>query len=215
VRKLGDIADVWDLAEREGERWLRDCTVPFWGRAGTRRPQGKSGFRLTELEVVQAVPGAQPKSIFQICGAGAVGTGSIRGMPLMKRLRQQGFSIWPFDAPKLPCVVEIYPRALTRSVNKSSREKRFEYLHEAHPALSPTMLERAAANDDAFDAAVSALVMARHSDEIRKLPPAEEARTRIEGTIWSPSLGASTHLRLPLRRGAGKARRDGRRKHDP
>jgi hypothetical protein len=187
ARHLTDISDVWDLAEREGEQWLRDCMPPFWGRAGTRSPRGKSGFRATELAVIQAVPGARPKSILQICGAGAVGTGSIRGMPFLKRLRQKGFAIWPFDAAKVPCVVEIYPRALTKAVNKSSREQRLEYLNGNYRALSPALLERAASNEDAFDAAVSALVMAKHIEDIQSLSPAIDTPRRLEGAIWYPS----------------------------
>ena len=34
---------------------------------------------------------------FQIGGAGAVGTGSIRGMPHLLTLARNGFGIWPFS----------------------------------------------------------------------------------------------------------------------
>src|SRR5439155_11468373 len=30
--------DLWEAAEREGERWLEDCLPPLWGRPGRRRP---------------------------------------------------------------------------------------------------------------------------------------------------------------------------------
>src|SRR5690242_10601825 len=29
---LEDVASLWDLASQEGERWLRECQAPFWGR---------------------------------------------------------------------------------------------------------------------------------------------------------------------------------------
>ena len=58
--------------------------------------------------------------MFQIGGAGAVGTGSIRGMPHLLTLADSGFTIWPFVSGGLPTVVEIYPRALTGPVNKGS-----------------------------------------------------------------------------------------------
>lgn len=45
-----------------------------------------------------AVGGIRPTSGFQIGGAGAVGTGAVRGMPMLARLRAAGFAIWPFDA---------------------------------------------------------------------------------------------------------------------
>jgi hypothetical protein len=72
---LATAHELWALAERDGARWLEECRPPFWGRPGTSRPALPGHFRRTELEH----PGA--KSVFQVGGAGAVGTGSIRGMP--------------------------------------------------------------------------------------------------------------------------------------
>ena len=112
-----EIEDVWRHAATEGERWLRDCAPPFWGRPGCGRPALPSHFRLSEL----ALKG--PKSVFQVGGAGAVGTGSIRGMPLLLRLREAGFAIWPFHEGS-PRVVEIYPRAFLRHLRHSSAAAR-------------------------------------------------------------------------------------------
>jgi hypothetical protein len=44
----------------------------------------------------------------------------------------------------------------------------------------------AAATDDAFDAAISALEMARVRDALRRLPDGDDI-DRIEGRIWSPT----------------------------
>jgi hypothetical protein len=63
------------------------------------------------------------KSIFQIGGAGAVGTGSVRGMPHLLTLAKNGFGIWPFSEG-WPRVVEIYPRALTGPLNKGHERTR-------------------------------------------------------------------------------------------
>lgn len=93
--------EAWDLAAREGERWLAACPAPFWGRRGRPRPTfgpGQSPFRVTE-DQQRTVAGIRPKSVFQVGGAGAVGTGSLRGMPELSRLRAAGFSIWPIDPP--------------------------------------------------------------------------------------------------------------------
>ena len=73
------------------------------------------------------------KSIFQIGGAGAVGTGSIRGMPQLLTLAEQDVQIWPFSADGWPRVVEIYPRALTGPVRKSSWTERHAYLRTRFP----------------------------------------------------------------------------------
>ena len=115
----------WELVAREhGERWLAaDCDDRrFWGKAGVggdgKRPAEFSGEQLhrmlratdidckiaaviPEAERAARVKGITPKSVFQIGGSGSVGTASLRGMPVLKRLREAGFAVWPFDGPAL------------------------------------------------------------------------------------------------------------------
>ena len=184
-RGLRSVEELWALADRDAESWLAQCQPPFWGRPGRGKPELPEHFRRTDREV-PAVGGIRPKSVFQIGGAGAVGTGSLRGMKLLHRLHEAGFSIWPFDVPAWPRVVEIYPRVLTGPVNKSRREDRLAYLEGNFPELPAGMRSLAASTDDAFDAAVSALVMARHEPELLHLPPVEDAEILLEGLIWHP-----------------------------
>lgn len=179
---------VWKGVVGEGgERLLRDELDPFWGRT-TRRPvphPGRPSLRETER-------GLATKSPFQIGGAGAVGTGSIRGMPHLLELRIGGFAVWPFDAPAEPPVaIEIYPRALyppsvglPRLVkrDRSSRRRHLARWFAAEP-----LLQRAATSEDAFDAAVSALVMSAHAAELAALPALPERA--LEGEIWLPPTG--------------------------
>lgn len=181
--------DLWREVARDGEEWLRECEAPFWGRPGRRRPEIGEHLRRTEQEHQPA------KSVFQVGGAGAVGTGSVRGMPYLAELHDAGFSVWPFDSPGPRMVVEIYPRALTGPVRKSDRADRRRYL--ADLGLSPAFRVLAEAGDDAFDAAVSALVMSRHAEELRSLGPATDARTRLEGEIWSPGAGTRVSVGRP------------------
>jgi hypothetical protein len=47
--------------------------------------------------------------------------------------------------------------------------------------------ERAATSQDAFDALVSAVVMARRSGELSSLRRAGDSVEQLEGTIWSPA----------------------------
>ena len=176
---------VWDRARLESEQWLRSCEPPFWGREGRSRPEMREHFRLTEREA-ESVAGVRPKSVFQIAGAGAVGTGSLRGMPFLAQLQDAGFAIWPFDESRTATVVEIYPRLLTGSVVKSDPEARHAYLRARFPDLDSEIARRAASSEDAFDAMVSALVMWRHRDELRTLAPATDETTRLEGGIWVP-----------------------------
>lgn len=181
---------LWERAEREGDRWLVDGAAPFWGRHGVRRPGDRDDFRRTEREV-RAVRGIVPKSSLQIAGAGHVGTASVRGMPVLRRLRAAGFHVWPFDPPGFPLVVEIYPRVLTGAVNKSSFADRCEYLRTIFPDIPTERAVHAMQSDDAFDAAVSALVMSRCAEELLDLPAVDDAQRRTEGLIWEPRMEVS------------------------
>jgi ADP-ribose pyrophosphatase YjhB (NUDIX family) len=185
-RFLGSGPELWELAAREGEDWLRAPREPFWGRPGARRPQGiPEEFRATEREV-PPVRGIRPKSVFQVGGAGAVGTGSIRGMPVLRRLRAGGFSVWPFDPLRLPAAIEIYPRVLTGEVTKSRRGDRERRFEARWPAVDPALRRVAAGSADAFDAAFSALAMDARRAELLSLPPASSRRELLEGRIWIP-----------------------------
>jgi hypothetical protein len=150
-RGVEHVAAAWDIVAREGEAWLADPQPPFWR---TRKAPG-DGFRRTELEC-----GGRPKSIFQLVGAGQVGTGSLRGIPFLPRLRQR-FAIWPFDPPRLPLLVEIYPS-----------------LHRSRDDDYP--------NEHARDAAASALTMGRWQGDWRRLP--RDPEYALEGRIWHEGL---------------------------
>lgn len=191
VRRLesSDVFALWRRVEAEGERWLRDCAWPFWGRPGRKRPVLEAALRRTEMEVglrlTAGSPSPSPKSTFQIGGAGAVGTGSIRGMPRLLRLRAAGFAIWPFDAPARHTIVELYPRALTGPVVKRDPAARATRLARLATCAPPDLLERMRASEDAFDAGLSALGMSTCSDALLDLPDGD-AIDRIEGRIWMP-----------------------------
>jgi hypothetical protein len=181
-----DARALWDAAAEHGETWLRDCEPPFWGRPGRRRPELPAHLRRTEAGM-PAVGGIRPKSSFQIGGAGSVGTGSVRGFAALARLQDAGYAIWPFDAPAQPPVaVEIWPRAFTGPVVKSDPGARAARLDVAHPELPPPLRDAAIASEDAFDAAVSAIVMSHHEAELRALPTLDREH-QLEGCVWSPA----------------------------
>jgi len=186
-RDLGSARELWELVREEGEGWLEAREAPFWGWEGSRKPEVPEHFRRTEAAVREET-GASPRSVLQLLGAGAVGTGSVRGMPFLLDLADAGFSVWPFDAPELPLVVEIYPRLLTGDVVKSDAGARARYLEREHPGLPGELRRKTASSGDAFDAAVSALAMARHAADFRRLPPARDRASRLEGAIWRPGV---------------------------
>jgi hypothetical protein len=118
-------------------------------------------------------------------------------MPFLKRLRDSGFSIWPFDSSDFPMVVEIYPRGLTGPVNKGSAIDRAAYLDLYHPDIDSNFRQLGASSEDAFDALVSALVMADHVSELIALLPARDDVDRLEGRIWLPDALQGRALQPP------------------
>jgi hypothetical protein len=175
--------DIWRAAAEDGEEWLASEAAPFWGRT-TKRPQlPGEALRRTEREV-----DGSPRSVFQIGGAGAVGTGSIRGMAVLHELAAAGFAVWPFEPAGDATIIEIYPRLLTGKVVKSSARACLQHLGKRYPKdkLPDLFRGMAAATEDAFDAAVSALEMARACDALCELPAGDDV-DRIEGRIWSPA----------------------------
>ncbi len=135
----------------------------------------------------------QPHSAFKIAGSGHVGTGTIRGMPELARLRKAGARIWPFDAPQSgrSLVVEIYPRwfygnAVTNGWTIAGRDYRQSYLESKHYILKRHWKDTMIGSPDAFDAGVSALVMSSHSGQFYRLQQAVGRQSLLEGEIWYP-----------------------------
>lgn len=173
---------LWSVVAQEGETWLAEAPFPFYGKGGIKQPKDVELLRLTE----KACKGA--KSTFLINVPGAVGSGSIRGMPFLQAFRINGWAVWPFDAPACPLLIEIYPRILTGPVQKSSWHDRRSYLKTHYPHWHDGLVEHAVASEDAFDASVSALVMDRHREMLSSLPDlSADPIDRKEGRIWSPS----------------------------
>ena len=194
LRELGcgDAPALWAHVAAHGEQWLRAPHPHFWGRrrgsgqpAGHRLAPGWLGYRGCERAAAQGT--RLPLSSFQIGGAGAVGTGTLRGMPMLARLRAAGWSVWPFDPPRLPMLVEIYPRLLTGPVVKSSAAARGTYLaHTRFAPLSESLRIEAATSEDSFDALVSALCMREHAANFALPRQAADEQTQLEGAIWRP-----------------------------
>ena len=192
VRSLGaeDGPGVWEVAAHDGERWLTACDPPFWGRPGRPRPPfgpGREERRRTEEDVPPGV--RRPKGTFQIGGAGAVGTASVRGMPGLRRFRCAGIAVWPFDdaAPGAPFVAEVYPRWCTGPVVKSRPAARSAHLAGRLGALGVAARDAAVRSEDAFDAVCTALALS----EGRLGPPAPTDEDRVEGRILVPPQGVS------------------------
>jgi predicted nuclease with RNAse H fold len=185
---IGSARQLWQLLAREAltprmrelglRAWMREPDPPFWRTGRPAELTRDRAFRRTELEV--AAPGTRAKSVFQLVGGGQVGPGSLYGMQALHELAEAGFSVWPFDEPRGPLVVEIFPRTLTGPVVKSSRAARTDYLRGL--ALPPGHREAAEGSEHAFDALISALAMSRRLASLSRLRV--EPEYALEGRIW-------------------------------
>jgi hypothetical protein len=224
--------DFWrHVADGQGERWLaRECEEiardeRFWGKPH-KRPEQFCGeglprsMRSTDMENkitpkmlegdperAAKVKGITPKSPFQIGGSGSVGTGSLRAMPFLLRLREAGFRVWPFESasfsgkePK-PLVVEMYTRLLTGAVKKSNPVARRQYLlakkkmDAAYGGLSRGVVAKAMGSEDAFDALVCCMEMVRRRGEFAGLRATRDEVLRLEGITWRPGVAGSSTLK--------------------
>ena len=59
-------------------------------------------------------------------------------------------------------------------------------LCDRFPQLSDSHRQLAIGSEDAFDAAVSALVMIDHAPDLAGLPPEADPALKLEGRIWHP-----------------------------
>jgi hypothetical protein len=230
------VFDFWQkVAAGQGERWLaRECEdvardERFWGKPHKRPEQfcGEGYRRMMrgtdwENKVAQSLEGGDamraakmkgitPKSPFQIGGSGSVGTGSLRAMPFLLRLREAGFRVWPFEDAALrgrrspagmttrkacvtPLVVEMYTRLMTGAVAKSNPEARRMYLKAKrkedalYAGISRAVMKKAEGSEDAFDALVSVLEMVRQRADFGGLRATGDAELRLEGITWRPGV---------------------------
>jgi hypothetical protein len=217
----GSVFDFWrHVAAGHGERWLgttcaeHERDLRFWGRPHKRPAEFcGAGYRTMmrqtdwENKIEQGLDGGDPeraakmkgitpKSPFQIGGSGSVGTGSLRAMPWLLHLRENGFRVWPFedaDANR-PLLVEMYTRLLTGAVKKANPVARKAYLagkrkeDALYAGLSRGVIAKAEGSEDAFDALVCCVEMVRWQEEFTVLKATRDATLRLEGITWRPGV---------------------------
>lgn len=93
----------------------------------------------------------------------------------------------PFDEPGWPRIVEIYPRVFSERVRKSREADRRATLARVDD-MPARLCELAGSGPDAFDAAMSAIGMGEHLDQLEALrgPPTDPV-DGIEGRIRLPA----------------------------
>jgi hypothetical protein len=208
------LAEQW--LDRECDEIARD--ERFWGAPHKRPaqfcgPGYRRMFRFADYDnkIAQGMEGGDPeraakmrgitpKSPFQIGGSGSVGTGSLRAMTMLERLHDAGFRFWPLENAAIdakvprPLVVEMYTRLMTGAVAKSNAEARRKYLaakrktDALYASLGRAVLSNAQGSEDAFDALVSVIEMARYADEFGGLKATRDPELRREGLTWRPGV---------------------------
>ncbi len=101
---------------------------PFWGCPKAQpRPHLPSlktvdyvALGLAEKrQVERETPPA--KSVWQLLGAGSVGSQALLGIPVVHRLAvATGAAVWPFEAPQALTLAEVYPSLLARAVTAAA-----------------------------------------------------------------------------------------------
>ncbi|MCU0625768.1 MAG: DUF429 domain-containing protein [Gemmatimonadaceae bacterium] len=175
---------LWAALARRCESLLA-CERPFWGRPGVPRwpelDDPLRAYRATERATRDRFA-VQPKSVFQVGGAGAVGTATLRGMSALLALRAAGVRLWPWDAPGAVTATEIYPRLATGNVVKSSPAARAAHVRTLGDVIPRALRDAVAASEDAFDATCAALTMPGVLRDGWPAAPTDPA-VRLEGWI--------------------------------
>lgn len=107
-RQLGGPGPFWGCPKAQARRHLpslKAVDYPALGLAEKRR---------VEIENPPAKP------VWQLLGAGSVGSQALLGIPVVHRLaRATGAAVWPFDPPGPLTLAEVYPSLLSPAVAAS------------------------------------------------------------------------------------------------
>ena len=111
AKKLWDFIDFHNSENSNyygGNIWKKKKISEYYNSPVKRGVKFKSRRRITEFHAKKI---CSPSPAFNCVGPGAVGTGSLAGMRVLKKLKKS-YNIWPFDNfknNKKSVIVEIFP----------------------------------------------------------------------------------------------------------
>ena len=193
LRLKGDRAWTWDdlanwcreadSADRLEDFINTDRTRSHFRLSG-RDPADQLLFRETE-DVASA---SRPRSVFDLHGQGQVGRGSIRGIAMLRVLRDRGVRVWPFDEvgpAGTITVAEVFPTlALTEVGAKTEAPTRIRQIRTWEQSLGLRFEEHARdltiGSDDALDAVAAAITATKLVSSSRGTLP----RAAIDREGW-------------------------------
>lgn len=101
---------------------------PFWGCPKARPVPDLPSLKTVDYaalglsekrQVERENPPAKP--VWQLLGAGSVGSQALLGIPVVHRLAQaHDAAVWPFDAPRDLTLAEVYPSLLAETVTRAA-----------------------------------------------------------------------------------------------
>ncbi len=186
---------------------------PFWGNAMKRdipdlprKGLDRADHGMTERRAVEQVAkGAFP--VWQLSGAGAVGSQVIMGLPLLARLRRKhNVSVWPFEPLTAKvALVEIWPSLIAQAVAETQPGDRIKDAHQVlllARTLSALSKEDLAALLDVPKTVEGSILGLNHQDMLAsaamgppKPPPLRnDCFAMPQGAHWTPVDDALTHL---------------------
>jgi molybdopterin molybdotransferase len=122
-REIGDGADHnnrFDVAASLNRR-VSGAALPFWGgpREAPHLRLRKPAANIQQFRRCELAQPKLPKSAFQLSGAGAVGSQTLLGIPVLERLRRrfgEELAVWPFEPrDSRVTIAEVWPSLLDDS----------------------------------------------------------------------------------------------------
>ena len=190
---------------------------PFWGNASKidvaglpRKGAARAGHGCTELRAVERVAKGT-FSVWQLAGAGAVGSQVLMGLPVLARLRRRfgdALSVWPFEAPAGQIVLaEIWPSLINKAVKADPdtiRDRAQVRLLAAAVAglsrgdLAACLEPRSAEEGWILGLGQEAALLSVLSADLAPPPLSDDCFALPPGVDWTPVPEALTRLRDSL-----------------
>ncbi len=192
---------------------------PFWGNGLQRdipdlprKGRDRHGHGMNEKRAAENIAkGAFP--VWQLAGAGAVGSQVIMGLPMLARLRRRfdtALRVWPFEPLDSPvAIVEVWPSLIAKAVAATMPEGRVKDAHQV--ALLAEVLSRlpldtlhtllnapATPEGSIFGADQPDLLINAAMTGATPPPLRNDCFAMPQGAHWTPVADALDHLRRNL-----------------
>ena len=179
------VDELWSLVGREGEGWLAECCRALLGAAGTsearaRRPTcgGPSGRSRWGASA--------PRACSRSAAPARSGPARFAACPTCAGCATRGSRSGPSMSPPPGWCSRSTPACSPGRSTRAAGHRRADYLAAAPWSVAPPFAASIIDSEDAFDAAISALVMHDHGADLAALRRATDPVGLLEGDVWRP-----------------------------